>query len=117
MCISMIVSVRWPLAPPVPSFLRSSADRSLRESLPTTRYVVPGWSSGRSPPGNASTLETCWNAKIGTATRNSTQSSSSARIHRNGRFGRRSHERGPRGLPPPAPPVCRGGAAGGGGWR
>ena len=50
-CSSMIVSVRWPDALPVPSFLRSSGLRPARESLPTMRYVVPGWSAGRRPAG------------------------------------------------------------------
>jgi len=37
----MMLSVRWPAALPVPSFLRSAADRSERLSDPTTRMFVP----------------------------------------------------------------------------
>ena len=52
-CSSMIVSVRWPMSPtpPVPSRLLSAADRPLRLSEPTSRYVVPGCASGRAPSG------------------------------------------------------------------
>ena len=45
-CSSMIVSVRCPTSPPVPSSWRSSSVRSSRESLPTRRYVVPACSVG-----------------------------------------------------------------------
>ena len=45
-CSSMIVSVRPPAALPVLSALRSSLVRPARESLPTMRYVVPGWPDG-----------------------------------------------------------------------
>ena len=76
-CSSMIVSVRWPAAPPVLSSLRSSAVRSARESLPTSKYVVPGWSPGRSPLGIASTLLTLFQAMSGTATRKTSHSSRS----------------------------------------
>ena len=68
-CRIMIVSVRCPAALPVPSSLRSSSERSPRESLPTIRYVVPGWSAGRSPSGANSTLSTFCHAKNGTAIR------------------------------------------------
>ncbi len=63
----MMVSVRWPPELPVPSRLRSSADSPSRESDPTSRKVVPGWSAGRSPPGSASTRAIWLQAKTGTA--------------------------------------------------
>ena len=81
-CSSMIVSVRWPWALPVPSALRSSALRPARESLPTRRYVVPGWPSGRAPSGSKATLSTLVHAKTGTATRKTTQSSSTTSSQR-----------------------------------
>ena len=68
-CSSMIVSVRWPAALPVLSSLRSSLLSPARESLPTSRYVVPGWSPGRSPSGSQSTLSTWFHATTGTITR------------------------------------------------
>ncbi len=92
----MIVSVRLPASLPVPSSLRSSAERPSRESLPTIRYVVPGWSSGRSPLGSQATLSTLVHAKIGTATRKTTHSSSSesrVRSRKRGRGIRRSQPR------------------------
>ena len=60
MCSSMIVSVRWPLAPPVPSRLRSSATGPRASRCRRRGTSCPGWSSGRSPSGNASTVETFW---------------------------------------------------------
>ena len=68
-CSSMIVSVRPPPALPVLSSLRSSLLRPARESLPTRRYVVPGWSSGRAPSGSQSTFSTSRQAITGTITR------------------------------------------------
>ena len=67
-CSSMIVSVRLPPALPVLSSLRSSLVRPARESLPTRRYVVPGWSGGRSPSGSNSTFSMFVQDRIGTAT-------------------------------------------------
>ena len=61
-CSSMIESVRDPEV------------SSLRASLPTRRYVVPGWSSGRLPSGVSSTFETLFQAISGVATRNSSHS-------------------------------------------
>ena len=78
-CSSMIVSVRWPAAPPVLSSLRSAGVRPARESLPTSRYVVPGWSPGRSPEGMASlTLVTWFQATSGVIVRNTRYSSRSS---------------------------------------
>jgi len=77
----MIVSVRLPEGLPVPSSLRSSALRSPRESEPTIRYVVPGWSSGRLASGNASTLSTLLQAQSGIAIRKTSHSASSAHSH------------------------------------
>ena len=78
-CSSMIVSVRPPPASPVASSSRSSLDRSARESLPTRRYVVPGWSAGRSPPGSKATWSMPLNAWIGVAMTKSSQTSSSTK--------------------------------------
>ncbi len=113
-CSTMIVSVRWPTSPPVPRSLRCSSVRSPRESLPTIRYVVPGCSAGRSPPGSASTLSTLPQAQNGTATRNTSHSRKTQRSSP-----RRSRGRNrPRERPEPAGAGrggeggCRGGAAG-----
>jgi len=54
----MIVSVRWPLAAPVPRSCCCACVRPSRLSEPTSRYVVPGPSAGRAPLGSASTLAT-----------------------------------------------------------
>src|SRR3546814_3346852 len=83
MCRIIIVSVRLPTSPPVPNRRLSSSLRSLRESLPTTRYVVPSCTPGRSPSGNASTVETLLKAKNGTAIRKASHSTRSRKIQRN----------------------------------
>ena len=79
-CSSMIVSVRWPTSPPVPSRLRSSLESPLRLSEPTRRYVVPGCSSGRAPLGSMSTLSIWLHAHRGTAIRKTSQATRSSRM-------------------------------------
>ena len=51
------------------------------------RYVVPGWSSGRPPCGNASTLSTFDHAHSGIAIRNTSQSTSSSQTQRSSASG------------------------------
>jgi hypothetical protein len=80
----MIVSVRRPAASPVPSRLRCSLLRFSRLSEPTSRYVVPGCLSGRSPLGNASTLSILVHAHTGTAIRKTSHTSSTIRTIRHG---------------------------------
>jgi hypothetical protein len=62
----MIESVRWPLVLPVCSLARSAGVMPSRLSEPTSRYVVPGVSAGRSPVGIASTLSILPHAYSGT---------------------------------------------------
>src|SRR5690242_10497528 len=82
MCSNKMVSVRWPWALPVPRSDFCSVLRPSRLSEPTSRYVVPGVSSGRVPLGSASTLSIFDQAQIGTRMRNSSQARSSARMPR-----------------------------------
>ncbi len=109
-CSSMMVSVRRPSALPVPSLRRCLAVRSSRLSLPTSRYVDPGCSAGRSPPGSASTFSILVQAHTGTASRNSTHNTSRATTQRTGWRRREERDR-----PPPVErgvvgPSRRGGA-------
>ncbi len=110
-CSSMIVSVRCPTSPPVPSSLRSSSVRSSRESLPTRRYVVPSCSGGRSPLGEASTLSTLLQAQSGTTIRNTSQARSTHLTHPRRKRGRERLGRPGGG----GGPGVRGGAVGGAG--
>ena len=94
-CSTMIVSVRPPERWPALTTLRCSSVRSLARSLPTTRYVVPGCSSGRLPAGSASTLSTVVQAQIGTAIRKTSHASSRIHSHRSRGRGRRDRQDGP----------------------
>ena len=118
MCSTMIVSVRWPLAPPVPSRLRSSVDRSSRrvaadDEVRRAGLVVGTVAVGERVDGG-DLLE---REDRHRDQEHDPEQQQRAATQRNGRLGRRSQERGPRGPPPPVLPVWRGGAAGGGGCR
>lgn len=100
---SMMVSVRWPPAEPVPSSLRSSADRSSRLSEPTSTYT---WPSDTAAPWSSGTASTLSIRDQTTQASTSSAASSMTRIapsHRSGRG--RPRMRGARG--------ARGGRCGG----
>ena len=112
-CSTMIVSVRPPERWPALTTLRCSAVRSLARSLPTTRYVVPGCSSGRLPAGSASTFSTVVHAQIGIAIRKTSHSEQQDP---------QPPQPGPREAGPPGRPRSWSGEAercraGPGGWR
>jgi hypothetical protein len=77
-CSSMIVSVRRPSPRPVPYSSCSLRVSPSRLSEPTSRYVVPGWSDGRSSPGSVRTLSTWDHAQKGTATRKTSHRTSTS---------------------------------------
>ena len=86
-CSSMIVSVRWPLGAAGAEVLALLGGQVLAGVAADHEVRRAGLVVGPVAARESVDLGDLLHAKIGTATRKSSQSSSSARIQRNGRFG------------------------------